>query len=116
MIRLMKEHEILQVARLLESMVAEVFPSHYTQGNSILFIRGVQKHIDDGDSIYVDDALRGFFIVKDVTDIVTPSLKIYEGTRVYIKPEYRKGRLLSEFYQRLYDDFQIGRASCRERV
>ena len=103
----MKPNEHKQVAELLEAMVAEVFPDHY-QPNQLRYVEGITQHLMMGDTIYVDNELNGFFIIKDVTDIVTPSLVLYEGVRLYIKPHKRNGKLLAEFYAKMFEDFTDG--------
>ncbi len=107
MIRKMKLQELPQVAEMLRAMTIEVYPKYYSK---ILadYSWALHEHIINGDTIYVDDDLRGFFVVRVATDSVTPSLVMYEAVRLYVKPEFRHTKLLYNFYERMYEDFTDG--------
>ena len=59
---------------------------------------------DDKQTILVDEEYRGFFIVMDISEPMIVN-KRYQGTRVYIRPGFRKTRLLKEFYDELFYRF-----------
>jgi len=107
MIRLMKKQEILQTAELLHAMAIEVYPdTHSTDDRD--YVMAIKEHIVNGDAIYIDDEFNGLFVVRKGTDYITPDLIIYEGVRVYVKPEKRCTRLLHDFYTRMFTDFTDG--------
>jgi len=58
--------------------------------------------------VHMDPRNRGFFMVVDETEALTPTRKVYNGTRVYVKPELRDSRVLSEFYDILFKEFPDG--------
>jgi hypothetical protein len=93
---------------MLAEMYQEVFPANCsTRMND--YITTIVEHFNDSrDTVYLDSEFRGFFIVRDETEIIAPTLKRYNGIRVYIRKEFRKGRLLTEFYARLFEDFPDG--------
>lgn len=73
------------------------------------YISMVNRHIDnDKDEIFIDDKHRGFFIVRDETEAVAPTVRRYNGIRVFIHPEHRKGRVLLEFYNKLFSTYPDG--------
>jgi len=103
-----KQEHIPHIAVMLHSMYNELFPAYAMQDINI-YINEVVKHFNDSrDTVYVDDKLRGFFIVRDETEALAPTMLRYNGLRVYIQKEYRKTRLLAEFYAKLFEDFPIG--------
>ncbi len=106
MIRKMKLKELSQVAEMLYDMTKEVFPLYYSKNLSV-YVDALAEHILN-DTVYVDDELRGFFVMRVATDLVTPSLILYEPTRLYVKPEFRNTRLLYNFYERMYEDYADG--------
>ena len=56
----------------------------------------------ENDYVYIDDKYRGFFIVRDETESIAPTLRRWNGIRVYIHPDYRKSPLLATFYAHLF--------------
>ena len=102
-----KEH-IPHLAIMLATMYHELFPAHASTNMSDYITEIVTHYNNPKDTVYIDSELRGFFIVRDETEAIAPTLKRYNGIRVYIKDEYRKGRLLTEFYARLFEDFPDG--------
>jgi hypothetical protein len=105
MIREIKIEDIKIVAVMLRAMYLEVFG--YTEALTDLELYEdeiVKCMADNTQTILVDDSLRGFFIVQDISE---PMLKTkrYQGTRVYIHPKHRKGKLLKEFYDYLFENF-----------
>ncbi len=93
---------------MLRDMMLELFPDdavEYVQCYRDMIL----SHFNNScDTIYIDDEYRGFLVVRDETEPCTPSRRIYNPMRIYIKPEYRHSRLLYQFYQRLFKDFPDG--------
>ena len=105
MVRRATEKDEKILAELLEDMTRELWPDHATP-NHKEYLREIRKHFwGTKDHIYIDDQGRGFFIVRDETEALTPDRKILNGLRVYIRPEARKGRVLSQFYDIMFKDF-----------
>jgi hypothetical protein len=102
-----KEH-IPHLALMLAEMYHELFPAHASTNMNEYITEIVNHYNNPKDTVYIDSELRGFFIVRDETEAIAPTLKRYNGIRVYIKEEHRKGRLLAEFYARLFEDFPDG--------
>ncbi len=108
MIRVATIVDVPAVAGMMFLMYKELFPEHCSTDNSV-FIKEVIKHyVSDTDTVYVDSDHRGFFIVRNETEPMAPTLERYNGIRVYIKPEHRKTNLLAQFYDRLFTDFPTG--------
>jgi len=102
-----KEH-IPILALMLLAMYKELFPLD-ASSNTDDYVSQIVEHFNDPrDVIYLDDKFRGFFVVRDETEKIAPTLHRYNGIRIYIKKEYRKGRLLAEFYARLFKDYPDG--------
>ena len=99
----LEDEEVL--AEMLEDMTRELWPE-YANPNHIAYLREIRKHFwGNRDHVYIDDQRRGFFIVRDETEALTLNRKILNGLRVYIKPEFRKSRILKEFYDIMFKDF-----------
>jgi len=108
MIKQATEKDIPFLATMLAEMYHEVFPAHYSTDLNTYVSTIVEHFNNPKDTIYIDSQYRGFFIIRDETESIAPTLIRYNGIRVYIKKEYRKGRLLTEFYARLFEDFPDG--------
>jgi len=90
------------VSKMLYNMYNEVQPklaSHDIKKYISLF----KEHLKN-DFVYIDKQNRGFFIVRDVTSPVIKR-KMYDGVSVYIKPEYRKTRVLKDMYDFMFKTF-----------
>jgi hypothetical protein len=99
--------DIIPVSVMLHLMYKEVFGDD-TVDNLDVYIKEVMTlFLDDKQTILIDSKYRGFFIVTDISE---PMLKTprYQGTRVYIRPDYRKSKLLKEFYDELFKRFDKG--------
>lgn len=103
-----EQKHITILAMLLAEMYQEVFPAHASTDMNMYITTIVEHFNDPRDSVYLDDTNKGFFIVRDETEAIAPTLLRYNGIRVYIRKEHRKGRLLTEFYARLFKDFPDG--------
>jgi hypothetical protein len=56
------------------------------------------------DKVFIDENKRSLFIMRDVSSPVL-NQKLYDGVSVYIKPKFRKTRLLKEMYDFMFDNF-----------
>jgi len=88
-------------------MTKELFPDYAVDELSI-YMEELIRQYDAGDTIFVDSEYRGFFIVHDDSSQVTPTMKRYTGTYVYIRPEYRHTKVLSDFYNKLFEFYPYG--------
>jgi len=110
MVRELRDDDIYEVAKMYKAMAKELWKDLAVDDDNVY-----QREILSFQTLYktkilVDDKLRGFFIVRDETNPITPKRKIYNGIVVYIKPEYRHTKLLKEFYDvlfKLYPDGEI---------
>ena len=107
MIKLAEFKDLPFIAIMLQAMYKEVFGDEASD-EAILYHQAIlASFVDMSETILVDNDYRGFFIVKNISE---PMLKTprYQGTRVYIKPEVRHGKLLKEFYDELFKRFDKG--------
>ena len=102
------EAHIKPLTLMLADMYYELFGADVSTSIQD-YVKVIAGHFaDPRDTVYIDDKLHGFFVVRDETEIIAPTLHRYNGIRVYIHKEHRKGRLLAEFYARLFEDFPNG--------
>jgi len=98
--------DLNKLSHMLFSLYKEMMPAHYNKDMHI-YRREIMRHINSStDTIYV--AEHGFFIIRDETEPMAPTLHRYNGLRVYIEPEHRHTSLLANFYKRLFKDFPNG--------
>ncbi len=108
MIRLAENKDITIIANMLLCMSVELWGDKASLDKAV-YNKVIDAHITNPkDSVYVDSEYRGFFIVRDETEAITPELHRFNGIRVYIHPNYRKSPLLTLFYERLFHDFPNG--------
>jgi len=108
MIKIAEKEDIIILSVMLSNMYHELFGADASDSVDD-YINTIVAHFNDcRDTIYIDNLGRGFFIVRDETEAIAPNLHRYNGIRVYIQEEHRKGRLLAEFYARLFEDFPNG--------
>ena len=106
MIKIANIHDLPHLSSMLQSLYTELMPDHATT-DELVYRQCIMEHmVDDRDTVYVAD--NGFFIVRDETEPMTPTLHRYNGLRVFIKPQHRHTRLLANFYTRLFKDFPNG--------
>jgi len=108
MIRIADINDSSRVAVMMMAMYSEIAPAHYSKTIGVYIDTVVQHLADPRDTVYVDDAMRGFFIVRDETEAIAPTLHRYNGIRVFIGREHRKSNLLAQFYDRLFQDYPNG--------
>jgi len=108
MIRLAHENDVVMLAGMLRDLYKELQPAHYSK-DLVVYIDQMYKHFESAvDTVYVEDNYGGFFIVRDETEPMAPTLNRYNGIAVYIRPESRHSSLLARFYKRLFEDFPNG--------
>ena len=106
MIRIAHMKDLNRLSVMLYELYHEMMPEHYTS-DLYVYRREIMRHINEPkDTIYV--AEHGFFVVRDETEPIAPTLQRYNGLRVYIEPEHRHSNLLANFYKRLFEDFPDG--------
>jgi len=106
MIKIATKDDILFIATMMMALYKEVQPDHYSRDIDV-YISQVIKHMHlPTDTVYVAEG--GFFIVRDETEPMAPTLHRYNGIRVYIDPAYRHSSLLARFYDRLFTDYTDG--------
>ena len=98
----------MEIAMMMKAMATELYPEHASWDDNVYWDETFKCMEDSDYSVFVDDELRGFFIVKDDHDPIFPTIKRYIGTKVYIAPSHRKGRLLRQFYDKLFEEFPDG--------
>ncbi len=107
MIRIADMKDLAQLSEMMRGLYKEINPDCATDDMQI-YRQAVMEHItDDRDTIYVESG-KGFFVMRDESEPMTPGYKRYNGIRVYINPEHRHTRLLANFYKRLFKDYPEG--------
>lgn len=103
-----KPEQLPVLSVMLRAMYEELFGDKASKDNHV-YISAIVAHFNNPkDYVYIDDKARGFFVIRDETEDLAPEVKRYHGLRVYIHPQFRKGRLLSEFYAKLFKEFPDG--------
>lgn len=102
------EHHASDLARMTRDMYMELFPAHAVSDIGVYIDEVAKSFGSPQDTIFIDSELRGFFIVREETEAMAPTLVRYNGFRVYIAKEHRKTRLLAEFYSKLFETFPDG--------
>ena len=106
MIYIATHKDLDKLATMLYYLYQEMMSEHYTSDMHIYRLE-IMKHLNDSrDTIYIAEG--GFFIIRDETEPMAPTLHRYNGIRVYIEPQHRHTRLLANFYKRLFEDFPNG--------
>ena len=108
MVRYAEEKDIDSLAAMLRNFTQELWPEHYCINLKIYKDEIFKAFENPKDTIFIDSRNRGFAIVRDDTEMITPTMKRYNPYRIYIKPKYRGGRLLSQFYEVLFEKYSDG--------
>ena len=96
----LKDKEIL--AKFLKDMYDELFDNN--SQDLKVYVEMADRYIKDC-FVFTDENYKGFYIIKDSTIPALP-IKRWEGLAVYIKPEYRKTKLLANFYNHMFKSFE----------
>lgn len=106
MIREANIKDLVHISEMMIDLYKELMPDHYSKDIKV-YMTAVLEHLQNKkDTVYVAD--HGFFIVRDETEPMAPTMKRFNGIRVYIQPEHRHTSLLARFYDRLFKDFPEG--------
>jgi len=106
MIKIADLNDLNKLSSMMMALYIEMTPEHAVTDEHIYRLEVMRHLTDNRDTVYV--AEHGFFIVRDETEPMAPTLNRYNGIRVYIEPEHRHSRLLANFYKRLFKDFPHG--------
>lgn len=92
----------LELSKMLYEMYNEVQPLKATKDIK-KYEKLLQEHLEN-DLVFIDSKNRGFFIMRDISIPVIDEV-MWEGVSVYIKPEFRKTKLLSKMYKYMFKNF-----------
>ena len=106
--RIAGPEDTVPLSLMLYEMAHELFPDEASDDNQLYWDEIFKYITDETYTVFVDEQYRGFFMVKEEHEPIYPNLRRYIGTKVYIQPEARKGRLLKEFYDMLFREFPDG--------
>jgi hypothetical protein len=96
------------LAHLLRDMYKEVFVDS-ALSDIVIYRNEVLKCLKDQTCtvILVNETI-GFAMIRDDTELMTPTLKRYNITRVYVKPECRGGRAYTTMKNWIATNFSDG--------
>jgi len=95
--------DLEEISKMLHDMYNEVQPLIASQ--EIQKYKELTKQHFKNDFVYIDEDNRSVLIMRDVSSPVLKQ-KLYDGVSVYIKPQYRKTKLLKEMYDFMFKNFQ----------
>ena len=105
MIKIADINDLGHIADMMMAMYKELEP--YASDDILVYRDCVAEALDSiKDTIYVHE--HGFFQMRDESEPMLPNKERYNGVRVYIEPQHRRGRLLANFYKRLFEDYPTG--------
>ncbi len=107
-IRLAVTADIEELTIMLKMMAQELMPDHAVDDDAIYRLEILKYMSDETYYVYIDDKHRGFFMVKDDSEPIYVNMNRYIGTKVFIKKGFRSGRILKQFYTKLFEDFPDG--------
>ena len=108
MVRKAVAEDTLILSLMLKEMAVELFPANAVADNDIYWDEIFKYMRDDTIHIFIDDELRGFFMVKEESEPIYSDMTRYIWTKVFIYPKHRKGRILKCFYDKVEDAFPTG--------
>lgn len=94
--------DLKELSNMLFAMYNEIQPEIASKDTG-KYLELAKKHLKE-DFVYIDEKNRGFFIMRDVSSPVLNRI-LYDGVSVYIKPEFRKSKLLKEMYDYMFESF-----------
>jgi len=100
----LNEHSINVVASMLYAMYMELKPEDCSTDPSD-YLKVAEDYLLAYDVI-IETEGKGLFIMRNEDDPLTPKLVQWFGLVVYIKPQYRKGKLLKDFYDYLFANYE----------
>jgi len=106
MIKIADNSDLGHIATMMMKMYKELMPNDASDDKLVYRECVAQSLASELETIYVHK--NGFFQVRDESEPMLPNKERYNGVRVYIEPEHRKGFLLASFYKRLFKDYPTG--------
>ena len=94
--------DIKEISEMLYGMYNEVQPELASK-DLTKYYELAEFHLEK-DFVYIDEENRSVLIMRDITSPVV-NKKIYDGVSVYIKPSFRKSKLLSQMYKFMFENF-----------
>jgi hypothetical protein len=108
MIRRAKPEDSVELANMLKEMYLELFPDYAIDDDSVYF-QEIRDQLDDERvHTYVENNYKGFMMIRDETEPMTPNLHRYNMLRIYIRPDFRKSRTYWRLYKKVLEDFPDG--------
>jgi len=104
MVRLIDKEEIPKVAVLMKAMAKELMGDKAANDVALYVKATFDAYKDKTQYIYVDANYKGFFDYEEIY----PDYHRYIITKIYIKPEARKGTLYRDMYLSVVNDFPEG--------
>lgn len=100
----LNEFSVNIVASMLYAMYHEIRPEDCSTDPAD-YQRVAESYILEYD-VYIEAEGKGIFVMRNENDPLTPKVIQWFGLVVYIKPEYRHGRLLKTFYDYLFANYE----------
>jgi hypothetical protein len=83
-------------------------PDYATEDEDVYWWE-ISKLLDADDTyVLVDNGYRGFWVIIDDYEAITPEYHRYVMTKIFIEPQYRKGRVLKQMYDKIEEMFTDG--------
>ncbi len=101
MIKVTTSADTIVAGNLLFAMYNEVFPDICSE-----HIVDYVEYIESCEHVYIGDEGECLLIVKDVTPKLLNIPTLWDGEAVYIIPNKRKGKLLKEMYDFMFETFE----------
>jgi len=92
------------VASMLWDMYQELQPEECSTLMSDYVAEAI-RFIETYD-VLLERRYRGMVIMENVTNVLTPNLPQWQGVVLYIKPEFRKRRVLKTIYTYLFANYE----------
>jgi len=100
--------DVSKVAELLQALTIELMPE-YATSDELAYRAEVMGWLNsDVYTVFVDDDYRGFIVLLDESERITPNYHRIINTKIYIKPEARGSTLYSHFYKAMLQEFPTG--------
>jgi len=96
------------LALMLKKMSVEMMPEYATDNDGMYWATVMEWLEEPNTYVFVDNVLRGFFVVIDDSEDIFPDYHRYVISKVYIEPQYRKTKLYSRFFNFVYEEFTDG--------
>jgi len=89
-------------------MVTEVFPKDASDDYEVYHSEILRNMADPNIVILIDSHHKGFVMVRDDTEALTPTLKRYNIIRAYIEPNSRGSRIYIKMMREIEKRFKDG--------